>query len=254
MIPAEQLTASNKPGLLVFTALPLLARGIETLAGPHVAYMHSCGNPAGLVEDVSKQRPHIVLIDLTPEISMSWLHRVRRACPACRLIVMAPQFSPEISHQLKSAGVAGMVKRDCRPEELAAVLEAAMSAGPSIGMESNGSAAGDEVVELSRRESQLVALLAQGLKNKEIARQLDLSEGTVRIYLSKLFSKVGANDRFELALFGLRNMSNLPLVWPEILSGAGEDQDDDGAPPALRSLWLRRPAAMSPAGSSPALE
>lgn len=53
----------------------------------------------------------------------------------------------------------------------------------------------------------MVALLSQGLKNKEIAAALRISEATVKVYLSKLFQKLGVKDRFELALFGLRNMA-----------------------------------------------
>ena len=53
-------------------------------------------------------------------------------------------------------------------------------------------------IRLSRREGQLVSLLAQGLKNKEIATCLDITEGTVKVYLSKLFQKVGAKDRLCL--------------------------------------------------------
>jgi DNA-binding CsgD family transcriptional regulator len=62
-------------------------------------------------------------------------------------------------------------------------------------------------VKLSKREGELVSLLSQGLKNKEIATALSISEATVKVYLSKLFAKVGAKDRFELALFGLRNLA-----------------------------------------------
>ena len=61
---------------------------------------------------------------------------------------------------------------------------------------------------LTRREGQLVALLSQGLKNKEIATALTISEGTVKVYLSRLFQKLGVKDRFELALYGLRNLSS----------------------------------------------
>ena len=59
--------------------------------------------------------------------------------------------------------------------------------------------------ELTPREKQLIALLAQGLRNREIADSLDITEGTVRIYLSKLYLKTGSRDRFELALLGLPN-------------------------------------------------
>jgi DNA-binding CsgD family transcriptional regulator len=60
---------------------------------------------------------------------------------------------------------------------------------------------------LTRREGQLVSLLSQGLKNKEIATALNISEGTVKVYLSRLFQKLGVKDRFELALYGLKNLT-----------------------------------------------
>src|SRR5207237_2204584 len=48
---------------------------------------------------------------------------------------------------------------------------------------------------------QVVELLAQGLKNKEIAAAMNLAEGTVKVYLSRLFKKTKVRDRFELMLF-----------------------------------------------------
>jgi DNA-binding NarL/FixJ family response regulator len=79
-------------------------------------------------------------------------------------------------------------------------------------------------VSLSRRESQLVSMLARGLKNKEISHELGITEGTVKVYLSHLFTKSGAKDRFSLTLLGLKNFS---------LAGiSGEGQD------GLRSLVI----------------
>ena len=63
---------------------------------------------------------------------------------------------------------------------------------------------------LTRREGQLVSLLSKGLKNREIATALEISEGTVKVYMSRLFQKLGVKDRFELALYGLRNLSPSP--------------------------------------------
>src|SRR6185369_6799642 len=76
--------------------------------------------------------------------------------------------------------------------------------------------------------------LSQGLKNKEIATTLMISEGTVKVYLSRLFQKVGVKDRFELALFGLKNLTTgqLPL---------NEKGGRPGPMPGLRSLVLERP-------------
>ncbi len=64
--------------------------------------------------------------------------------------------------------------------------------------------------KLTAREAELVTLLASGLRNKEIAYALGITEGTVKVYLSKLFSKIGVSDRFELALFALRTIGLLP--------------------------------------------
>jgi DNA-binding NarL/FixJ family response regulator len=64
-------------------------------------------------------------------------------------------------------------------------------------------------IKVSPRESQLVALVAQGLRNKEIAYRLSISEGTVKVYLSKLFGKLGVEDRYQLALHGLKNLGTV---------------------------------------------
>jgi DNA-binding NarL/FixJ family response regulator len=65
--------------------------------------------------------------------------------------------------------------------------------------------AGSRRAVLTGREEELVSLLSQGLTNREIAGSLTISEGTLRDHLSQLFRKLGVKDRFELALFGLRN-------------------------------------------------
>ena len=86
---------------------------------------------------------------------------------------------------------------------------------------------------LSAREAQLVTLLAQGLRNKEIAAALFVSDGTVKEYLTRLFQKLGVKDRFELALFGLKNLNSLQL---------GQDLRDapevPGPVPPFRSVLL----------------
>jgi DNA-binding CsgD family transcriptional regulator len=61
-------------------------------------------------------------------------------------------------------------------------------------------------VALTPRQGQIVALVAQGLKNKEIAFSLGITEGTVKVYLYKLFKKLGINDRLDMALYGRKNL------------------------------------------------
>ena len=86
------------------------------------------------------------------------------------------------------------------------------------------------------------------MKNREIASSLFLSEGTIKVYLSKLFRKLGVKDRFELALYGLRNMAegetgNRPGSTDE------HSQEADAAPALthwLRSLVLEKPPTQVP--------
>ena len=57
---------------------------------------------------------------------------------------------------------------------------------------------------LTPREQEVAALVAKGMKNREIAESLGIATGTVKIHLMHIFEKTGIRDRFELALHGLR--------------------------------------------------
>lgn len=57
---------------------------------------------------------------------------------------------------------------------------------------------------LTKQEKGVVRLVAEGLKNREIARQLNLSENTVRNYMFRIFDKLGTSNRVELALYAVR--------------------------------------------------
>ena len=80
----------------------------------------------------------------------------------------------------------------------------------------------------------------QGLKNKEIATVLCVSENTVKVYLCRLFQKVGVKDRFELALYGLRNVSAGPRHLEQPAHHSQGTQNVLGAPevPSLHSQLL----------------
>jgi DNA-binding NarL/FixJ family response regulator len=61
---------------------------------------------------------------------------------------------------------------------------------------------------LSEREKQIATLVSRGMKNKDIALQLTISENTVKRHLQSIFSKTGARDRLELAVIALTEKSN----------------------------------------------
>lgn len=226
--------------VMVFSEEPMLAYGIRCLleAQPLVKLSVSASSPDSLLEMVEAFRPEVLLMDFLAGATPVLMSELANAAPGCKVIALASGLSPETAHQLRSRGVFSILRRSCTPDELlSAVNNATTGAVPAGQVESEPLESG-QAISLSPREGQLVSLLAQGLKNKEIAQCLGISEGTVKVYLSKLFQKTGVNDRFELALYGLRNSAHL-------LTTAGNDEKTESRPernhvPVLRSVWLRR--------------
>ncbi len=66
---------------------------------------------------------------------------------------------------------------------------------------------------LTPREEQVVALVAEGLGNREVARELNLSEHTVKKYLFRIFEKLGISTRVELVLYAVNNGDPRPAEW-----------------------------------------
>jgi len=88
-------------------------------------------------------------------------------------------------------------------------------------------------------------MLARGLKSKEISGELGITEGTVKVYLSHLFQKSGAKDRFELALQGLKNLGMAGISTDQVgpaAAGAGRAEG------RISKLYLIRYARSPPTG------
>ena len=75
---------------------------------------------------------------------------------------------------------------------------------------------------LSKREEDVVHLVAEGLGNREIAQQLNLSKHTVKNYLFRIFDKLGVSNRVELVLYAVANPSKIPPAsdWLEKTTAA----------------------------------
>jgi DNA-binding CsgD family transcriptional regulator len=140
--------------------------------------------------------------------------------------------------QGRAQGVAGFLNRGLSNEDFVAGLEVVARGGELF---ESPRPQRSTTVELTPRESQLVALLVQGLRNKEIGSCLGITEGTVRVYLSKLFIKVGARDRLELAVFGMKNTLFGQSSW-DGRDGFVTGTDESRAKPVLRTLLLVEPA------------
>ncbi|MGD0581098.1 MAG: response regulator transcription factor [Bryobacteraceae bacterium] len=236
--------------VVLVTDQPILGEGIRVVVerSASLEIQAICQHPADFLGQLPRLSAELVLLDVGPEISFQFLADVHSAAPGCRLVLLARTISPELTFHAQELGVSALLSTACTPQWLVACLERVAHGEQYFENTLPLGSTPARAVRLSRREGQLVSLLAQGLKNKEIAACLDITEGTVKVYLSKLFQKVGAKDRLELALFGLKNM----LSEGDGLLGLSTDGIANApprrSPAGLGSLVLRAPAPVRRAG------
>ncbi len=195
--------------VVVYSDQPILAKGIEVLISgdPALRFQQYCPDLPALKQCLANTDPDLALIDLTPDITLGALKELHNPARACKLILWINAISPEFAYQAFTLGVRGILRRTLPLDTQLKCLRHVHSGDVWFEKSMTDTVRAAKRVMLTPRESQLVGLLARGLKNKEISEELGLSEGTVKIYLSALFQKAGVKDRFDLALRGLKNLS-----------------------------------------------
>lgn len=165
---------------------------------------------------VAKAKPEVLVVDCHDNVSLGLLSEIRRSAPTCSIVLWARSIPAELAYQAIELGVRGIVRKTLEAEELAARLREVAAGELSLDSALSAGWPAVETVRLTNRESQLLELLARGMKNREIASALSITEGTVKVYLSRLFQKAGVRDRYELGIYGVRNLSGVaPSDAPE---------------------------------------
>lgn len=175
-------------------------------------------------------------MDLTASITFGALSGLQESASHAKIVLWVHSISTELALQAMSLGVRGILRKTLPTETLLRCLTRVVDGELWFEKALTDSIMSARRYSLTRREGQLVSLLSQGLKNKEIATALNISEGTVKVYLSRLFQKLGVKDRFELALYGLKNLA------PGGSLENGEKQASTGAPvwQPPRSFFVER--------------
>jgi DNA-binding NarL/FixJ family response regulator len=225
--------------ILLYSGEPILAKGLESVLRQveGLELLPSCGTLAGMMEQMAQCAPDLVLMDLTEEVTFAVLSDIKHATTNLKIVLWVNSISTELAFQAMSLGVRGILRKTLPAELQVKCLQKVQAGELWFEKALTDSFLTARRVALTRREGQLVGLLSQGLKNKEIATALNISEGTVKVYLSRLFEKVGAKDRFELALFGLRN-----LTTGQFPGGDRTSRQAGNSTPGLRALMVEKPA------------
>jgi two-component system nitrate/nitrite response regulator NarP len=195
------LLADDHP--MISTAIEALLRGTDF----EIAGMASTGEQA--IQKVEELKPDILLLDLQMPggTGMDVLRRVRSYGSRLKIVLLTAAIDDASLLEAKSLRVQGMVLKNSDPAYLLECLEK-VSVGarwidPELGVRAKELAEtlGDrEAHALSPRERQLISLVRTGLRNRDVAEQLGVTEGTIKVYLHALFEKLGVSSRTELAI------------------------------------------------------
>jgi NarL family two-component system response regulator LiaR len=158
-------------------------------------------------------RPDVVLMDLVmPGMSgIEATHRILERCPGTRVVALTSFSEEELIEGALRAGAIGYLMKDVSGAELAAAVRAASAGVPTLAPQAAAAlmhavAAPDALgKDLTPREAQVLALVAEGLSNSEIADRLVISLSTAKRHVSSVIAKLGASSRTEAATMAVRH-------------------------------------------------
>ena len=195
------LLADDHP--MIRTALEALLRGTDF----DIVATSATGDDA--LRDVARVEPDVLLLDLQMPggTGMDVIRTLTSGDAKVKIIVLTAGIDDASLVEAKALGVRGLVLKSSDPAYLLECLERVNSGGTWIDPEVearieelSGTLAASPRPSLAPRERQLIRFVRQGLRNREIAAELGVTEGTVKVYLHGVFEKVGVSSRTELAV------------------------------------------------------
>ena len=168
------------------------------------------------LEELGRVRPDIALIDLAGGFApaLRLVTGLRTATPQSLPVLWVVDLPEAEAFRALQMGVRGIVKKTLPAAKLVECLREV--ARGRVWMDEPQPAAeflrNREASRLTPREKQIVALICRGLRNKQIAENLHITPGTVKVHLMHIFEKTGLKDRLALAVRGRE------LIGPELLA------------------------------------
>ncbi|MFE9097104.1 response regulator [Streptomyces sp. NPDC007264] len=204
---------SRKPARVVVADDQTVVReGIVMLLGllPGIEVVGAAGDGEDAVKLVAELAPDVVLMDLRmPRCDgVEATRRIRTEHPGTQVVVLTTYADDDSLFPALRAGARGYLTKDAGGDEIVRAVHAVLSGdaglSPSIQRrllerlsEPAPTAAAEAPDGLTARETEVLALIAEGLTNQEIARRLHVSTATVKTHINNLFAKTGLKDRAQ---------------------------------------------------------
>ena len=209
MTPIRLLVADDHVVLRAGLRMLLDVQHDITVAG-------EAGDGAEVLRKARELQPDVVLMDLTMPGPPSGdvIREVLRACPQTRVLVLTMHDDPAYLASAMAAGAAGYVVKKVADSELLSAIRAVHAGRTFVDLTQSldtapraapAAAKAERPKDLSRREREVLRLLAQGYSNQQIATQINVSVKTVETHRTRLSEKLGLKGRAELYRFAVES-------------------------------------------------
>lgn len=152
-------------------------------------------------------RPDVVVLDLRMpgQNGFETIRLMREEFGNVRILVFSNYASGEEVYQAFKAGACGFVVKEMSLERLLEAIRKVHAGEQYIPSEIASRLNGRVLSQLSSREMEVLTLIAKGLSNKQIAQQLNLVEGTVKLHVTNILSKLRVSDRTQAIIAGVKH-------------------------------------------------
>jgi two-component system nitrate/nitrite response regulator NarL len=187
---------------------------------PGMKVVGKAGNGAEALALAASKKPNVILldIDLGSENGLDFLPELRQTATDARVLILTGVKDVEAHRRAARLGAAGLVLKEHTAEVLLKAIKKVHQGEVWLDRSMMGSLLNEmtqaaekidpsdaKISGLTPREREVIALIAEGLKNKQIAERLFISDTTVTHHLSSIFSKLGVSDRLELVIYAFAN-------------------------------------------------
>ncbi len=178
---------------------------------PELEVVGEAVNGAEGVRLAHELRPHVVLMDILMPVmdGLAATTTIRRELPDVEVVALTSVLEDASVHDAIRAGAIGYLLKNTEAEELCRSIKAAAAGQVQLSPQAAARLmrevrTPDKVETLTEREVDVLRLLAQGMSNKEIARELGIGEKTVKTHVSNILSKLGVLSRTQAALHAVQ--------------------------------------------------
>ena len=174
---------------------------------PDIEVVASAANADEAVAEFKRHRPDVTLMDLRlgERNGIDAIKEIRRDYPDARIVVLTMYQGDEDIYRALEAGAATYLLKDALSEDLVRVIREVHSGGKPLGRDVEAALAGRlKQPPLTPREVEVVRLIAEGMRNKEIAVTLGISEQTAKVHVKNILAKLGVSDRAAVIPVALR--------------------------------------------------